>query len=88
MFTNLTGSLPIGGTTPAPNIRYIVPESNPNGQILVISPGGGYWQLTANKDDDYAKSFSSKSIASFVVDYRLASQGYKHYIRRQLTSVS
>jgi len=78
MFTNLTGSLPIGSTAPAPNIRCFVPESNPDRKALVIFPGGGYWQLSAHEGDDYAKYFSSQGIACFVVDYRLAAQGHKH----------
>ncbi len=55
MFTKITGGLPTGSTQPNPEIRCFLPESNATGLALIISPGGGYWQLTAHEGDYYAE---------------------------------
>lgn len=76
--TTNAGTLPDSSTNPAPAIRCFIPESNPTGIGMVIFPGGGYWQLTAYEGNDYAEYFSAHGIACFVVDYRLASEGFRH----------
>lgn len=78
MTVTIKGALPSSSTQPAPEIRCFIPEDNPTGTGLIIFPGGGYWQLGDYEGDGYAAYFSAHGIACFVVDYRLASQAFRH----------
>jgi len=54
-----------------------LPEER-NGIALIIFPGGGYAGLAKHEGKGYAEFFYKKGISCFVVNYRLASAGYKH----------
>jgi acetyl esterase/lipase len=48
------------------------------GAAMVVCPGGGYEHLAAHEGDLYARWLSEHGIASFVLKYRLGSDGYRH----------
>ena len=61
-----------------PSLTVYRPEGKPSGAAMVICPGGGYWALAAHEGRDYALFLASHGITSFVLKYRLASNGYRH----------
>lgn len=70
------------GTAPQdiPTLTPYLPKDTP-GTIypaIVICPGGGYGGLADHEGQDYALFLSAHGIASFVLKYRLGSQGYRH----------
>ena len=72
------GELRSGKTSPQPTIECWLPEKSRNGIGLVILPGGGYGCLAQHEGKGYAEYFCKAGIASFVVSYRLGSQGFRH----------
>ncbi len=48
------------------------------GMAMLILPGGGYGHLAPHEGAGYAEWLSSNGMASFVLQYRLASDGYHH----------
>ncbi|AWI09335.1 alpha/beta hydrolase [Ereboglobus luteus] len=52
--------------------------ANPNGATMLIVPGGGYCSLTGHEGAGFAPWFTQRGITSFVLTYRLASNGYRH----------
>ncbi|HVT89608.1 MAG TPA: alpha/beta hydrolase [Tepidisphaeraceae bacterium] len=51
--------------------------SDKNGTIIIL-PGGGYQHLAAHEGHDYAVFLNQRGITTFVLKYRLASDGYHH----------
>ena len=57
---------------------YLADPAQASGAAMVIFPGGGYGGLAAHEGKGYADWFVTNGISSFVVKYRLGSQGYRH----------
>ena len=74
----LVGELPTGTTNPAPVITCWIPEGERTGSSIVILPGGGYGALAEHEAQGYAEYFAAAGIASFVVTYRLGTDGFRH----------
>ena len=74
----LVGELPTGTTNPAPVITCWLPERERTGSSIVILPGGGYGALAEHEGRGYAEYFAAAGIASFVVTYRLGTDGFRH----------
>ena len=74
----IIGELKNGRTDPHPNIECWIPERDNKGIGIIILPGGGYSFLSDREGREYAEHFSKEGIASFVVTYRLGSQGFRH----------
>jgi acetyl esterase/lipase len=55
---------------PAPELR--------NGASMLILPGGGYENLADHEGAGYAEWFVKQGVACYVLEYRLASSGYRH----------
>jgi acetyl esterase/lipase len=49
-----------------------------SGAAMVILPGGGYGALAPHEGAGYAEWLVTNGVASFVVKYRLGSEGYRH----------
>jgi len=73
----IVGKLENSKTGAEPVIDYYLPEER-NGIALIIFPGGGYAGLAEHEGKGYAEYFSKRGITCFVVNYRLATAGYKH----------
>lgn len=73
----IKGQLSSSRTTPSPSIDCYIPE-HPTGPTtaLVTFAGGGYGKLASH--EAYARYFAGFGIASFVVKYRLGTQGHRH----------
>lgn len=50
----------------------------PGGSAVVICPGGGYGMLADHEGSGYAKYLVRHGITAFVLQYRLATHGYRH----------
>ena len=74
----LVSELPTGTTNPAPVITCWLPEGERTGSSIVILPGGGYGALAEHEGRGYAEYFAAAGIASFVVTYRLGTDGFRH----------
>jgi acetyl esterase/lipase len=74
----IIGKLKSAKSNPSPQIDCYMPEGNSNGIGLIIFPGGGYGGLAEHEGVGYAKYFSERGIACFVVKYRLGSEGFRH----------
>lgn len=74
----IVGNLQSNTTHPAPKIECWLAGANRNGIGLVILPGGGYGGLAEHEGKGYAEYFAKAGISSFVVSYRLGSQGFRH----------
>ena len=74
----INGELKWGETAPSPGIDCYIPKDNPNGIGIIIFPGGGYGGLSEHEGKGYAEYFCASGIASFVVTYRLGSNGHRH----------
>jgi acetyl esterase/lipase len=73
------GFLEASTTGATPKIEAWLPRRNRrNGIGIVIFPGGGYGGLADHEGKAFAEFFSAKGFASFVVQYRLGSQGHRH----------
>jgi len=48
------------------------------GAAVIICPGGGYGILAAHEGRDYAMFLNEHGVSAFVLQYRLATHGYKH----------
>src|SRR5205814_1150301 len=61
-----------------PSLTPFLPSapSIASGAAIVILPGGGYGALAPHEGQGYADWLVTNGIASFVVKYRLGSQGY------------
>src|SRR4051812_11055092 len=54
---------------------FLADSANATGAAMVIFPGGGYGGLAGHEGKGYADWFVSNGISSFVIKYRLGSQG-------------
>lgn len=68
------------GHSPAdiPTLTPYLPGTNATGAAMVICPGGGYQYLAPHEGNDYALWLNQHGVTSFVLKYRLGSDGY-HY---------
>lgn len=57
---------------------YFAPPELATGAAMVILPGGGYCILAPHEGAAYAECLNDMGVHAFVVDYRLASNGYRH----------
>jgi acetyl esterase/lipase len=57
---------------------YLPDAAKRTGAAMVICPGGGYGNLAAHEGHDYALWLGMHGITSFVLRYRLGSNGYRH----------
>lgn len=74
--TPFKASLQSGTTGPAPLIRPFLPEKlGYGGAAIVVFAGGGYMNRMPYEADEFAAFFAFEGIASFVVDYRVRSEG-------------
>lgn len=74
-------ALPIDAETgsPALNLYPTKGKENHNGAAVVICPGGGYGGLAKDHEGNQpAQWFNERGVSSFVLHYRLGSQGH-HY---------
>ena len=76
---NLVGKLEGGKTGPAPMIQwYPSARPLPSRPAVLIFPGGGYGGLADYEGEGYAWYLAGHGISSFVVSYRLGTQGVHH----------
>src|SRR5579864_9062869 len=77
--TTLVGRLESGATRPAPQIECY-PAARPlsTRPAVLIFPGGGYGGLADYEGAGYAWYLAGHGISSFVVSYRLGTQGFHH----------
>jgi acetyl esterase/lipase len=62
-----------------PTLTPFLPEpGKATGAAMVICPGGGYTHLAPHEGREYALWLSHEGIASFVLKYRLGTDGYHH----------
>jgi acetyl esterase/lipase len=63
-----------------PTITPFLPTNSTiaSGAAMVILPGGGYGKLAPHEGPAYAEWLVTNGVASFVVKYRLGSEGYRH----------
>jgi acetyl esterase/lipase len=69
------------GTKPTdtPSLTPYVSASAPaGGATIVILPGGGYQNLAQHEGNDFAVWLNQQGITTFVLQYRLARDGYHH----------
>ena len=60
---------------------YVPPKEKANGAAMVVLPGGGYGGLAADHEGAQpARFFNALGCVSFVLHYRLGSNGYHHPI--------
>lgn len=74
----MRGVLPGATSGPRPEIACWPAKGTATGAGLVIFPGGGYGKLAEHEGAGYAEYFSAAGIASFVVRYRLGTEGHRH----------
>lgn len=61
-----------------PDLRVFRP-ARPNGQALLVVPGGAYWFVSvANEGVDLAERMLGYGVTVFVLTYRLPGEGWKH----------
>lgn len=57
--------------TSIPTLTIYIPPA-PNGQAIIVCPGGGYWGIAGDHEGtQVAKALNEKGIAAFVLKYRL-----------------
>lgn len=63
-----------------PTLTPILPPdaAHASGAAMVVFPGGGYGGLASYEGKDYGEWLATNGIGSFVVKYRLGSDGYRH----------
>jgi len=69
------------GTKPEdiPTLTAFLPEENrATGASMLVLPGGGYAHLAPHEGETYARWLAEQGIASYVLKYRLGSDGYRH----------
>lgn len=73
-------TLPDGITDPQVPITYFAPfYGNDQNKAVLIFPGGGYQMLATIKEgEEYAKTLCAQGVHAFVVNYRLAPDGFRH----------
>ena len=76
--SSLIGSLENSTTHAAPNIDIYLPDKKTSDTGIIIFPGGGYRMLAEHEGKGYAEFFQKHGITSFVVSYRLGSDGFRH----------
>jgi len=59
-------------------IPYLAPADSATGAAVVILPGGGYGVLAPHEGAVYAQFLNTLGVHGFVVEYRLAPNGYRH----------
>lgn len=75
----IVASLDGAATNPAPVVSVYPSPPGKNRRIgLIVLPGGGYAGYAEHEGPGYAQYFSDSGITSFVVDYRLGPQGFRH----------
>lgn len=57
---------------------FLPPADKASGAAIVVCPGGGYGGLAGHEGQDYALYLNQHGITTFVLRYRLGSQGYRH----------
>jgi acetyl esterase/lipase len=57
---------------------YLPDATKRTGAAMVVCPGGGYGNLAAHEGHDYALWLGAHGVTSFVLQYRLGSNGYRH----------
>jgi len=70
-----TGTAPKDIPTITP---YLPAPGTATGAALLICPGGGYAHLSPHEGDGYARFFAAHGVTSFVLAYRLGSDGYRY----------
>ncbi|MBC8453494.1 alpha/beta hydrolase [PVC group bacterium] len=66
-------------TNPSPGVtEYIATGKERWDGAVVIFPGGGYAGLAEHEGKEYAEFLLEYGISSFVVEYRLGSNGHRH----------
>lgn len=71
-------SLAGGTTAPQPLIDVYEPTVARNGRGMIIFPGGGYRILCDYEGAGYAEFYCAHGYTSFVVSYRLGTEGHRH----------
>lgn len=71
-------SLAGGTTSPEPFIRVFKPSVASNARGMIIFPGGGYRALCDYEGAGYAEFYCAHGYTSFVVTYRLGTDGHRH----------
>lgn len=62
-----------------PSLRVFAPTAEQRtGAAIVVCPGGGYGGLADHEGTDYALYLNQVGITAFVLNYRLATHGYRH----------
>ncbi len=62
-----------------PTLTVFLPDSGTGtGAAVVVCPGGGYSHLAGHEGADYARFLALHGVTSFVLRYRLGSDGYRH----------
>ncbi|XHR28220.1 MAG: alpha/beta hydrolase [Chthoniobacteraceae bacterium] len=70
--------------TDIPRLTPYLPEpAHATGTSIVVLPGGGYGSLADHEGEGYAHWLAEQGIAAFVLQYRLASSGYRHPVMLQ-----
>lgn len=76
--------------TPAPGARgekpvdiptltaFLPDEKTSTGASMLVLPGGGYRNLAGHEGETYARWLATQGVASYVLQYRLGSAGYRH----------
>ena len=60
-----------------PSLKAFLPE-NPNGQAVILCPGGGYRRMAYDKEGyTLARWFNGQGITAFVLKYRLPLDGHR-----------
>ena len=74
-----TGEQPTDIPTITP---FIVPAEKASGAAVVVCPGGGYGGLADHEGKPIAEWLNSIGVHSFVLRYRLGSNGYRHPVMK------
>ena len=59
---------------------FLADKTKDTGASMVILPGGGYGGLAEHEGTGYAEFLAAHGISSYVLKYRLGSNGYRHPI--------
>ena len=57
---------------------FLADKAKDTGASIVIFPGGGYGSLAEHEGTGYAEFLAAHGISSYVLKYRLGSNGYRH----------
>ena len=65
------------GKDAVPTLTIYKP-AKPNGNAVVVCPGGGYGGHAPHEGEPIAKWLNTLGLTALVVTYRLGTQGYRH----------